>query len=156
VTDSRRSAVYAAESVVLDMIDRGVDVAFHGSSLTVEPDRKFGQVTDIDAYLRWLRRNSWGYPEVPAPHVRLRRGAAKASWEAPATIAVPDAAWARRELIVLHEYAHHVTWHQSGGADNSHGPAFCRTLADLIRNAVGAGTGLLVTDSFYRAGLFEP
>ena len=86
--------------------------------------------------------------------VRLRRGTAKAHWEAPGTIAVPDAAWARRELIVLHEYAHHVVWHRSGGLDDGHGPPFCRVMADLVRSAVGPSTGLLLTDAFYRAGLF--
>ena len=151
--DARRSAVYAAEALVVDMIDRGAEVDFHGMRLSVEPDRKFGQVADIQRYLAWVRGHPWGGAETPEPRVRQRRGAAKASWEAPATIAIPDAEWARRELVVLHEYAHHVVWHRSGGTDPGHGAAFCRELADLVRNAAGASAGLLLTDAFYRTGL---
>ncbi len=147
--------MYAAESLVVDMVDRGADVTFHGSAVSPEADRKFGQVRDITRYLDWLRGHDWAYPELPAPVVRVRRGAAKATWEAPGVIAVPDAAWARRELIVLHEFAHHVVWHRSGRTDNTHGPAFCRVFADLVRNAVGPSTGLLLTDAFHRAGLFD-
>ena len=137
------------------MVDRGADVAFHGTLMTPEQDRKFGQVPDISRYLSWLRSKNWGHGDVPAPTVRVRRGATKATWQAPGVIAIPDAAWARRELVVLHEYAHHVVWFGSGQSDNSHGPQFCRMFADLVRNAVGQSTGLLLTDAFYRAGLFE-
>jgi len=154
--DARRSAVYAAEHAVVGMIDRGADVLFHGARLSVQPDRKFGRVSDVERYLQWVRGNPWGHPDVPSPVVRVRRGEARATWEAPATIAVPDAAWARRELVVLHEYAHHAVWHGSGGSDATHGAPFCRVFADLVRNAVGPGAGLLLTDAFYRSGLFEP
>jgi putative metallohydrolase (TIGR04338 family) len=153
MTDSRRSAVYAAEALVVGMIDRGADVDFHGSRMGVVPDRKFGQVGDVERYLAWVRGHDWGVPDVPAVRVRQRRGAAKATWEAPHVIAIPDAAWARRELVVLHEYAHHVVWHRSAGS--GHGPAFCTVLVDLVRNAVGPEAGLLLTDAFYQAGLLE-
>jgi len=150
--DRSRSAVYAAEDMVRDMVDRGALVWFHGETLLPEPDRKFGQVADVARYLAWLRAQPWADPAAPAVSVRLRHGAAKATWQPPGTIALPDAAWARRELVVLHEYAHHLVWH-SGGGGTEHGPVFCRTLADLVRNAVGPSTGLLITDAFYQAGL---
>jgi putative metallohydrolase (TIGR04338 family) len=153
--DRNRSAVYAAEDMVRDMVDRGADVRFHGGLLRPEPDRKFGQVADVTRYLGWLRAQPWaGSCEVPEPAVRVRKGAAKATWEPPGIIAIPDATWARREFVVLHEYAHHLVWH-NGSGDTGHGPAFCRTLADLVRHAVGPDTGLLLTDAFYRAGLMS-
>lgn len=154
MTDRNRSAVYAAEALVVGMIDRGADVDFHGSRLPVVPDRKFGRVGDIERYLAWLRGHDWGAPQVPTIRVRQRRGAAKATWEAPDVMAIPDAAWARRELVVLHEYAHHVVWHRTGGS--GHGADFCRVFTDLVRNAVGPEAGLLLTDAFYQAGLLEP
>ncbi len=153
MTDTRKSSVYDAESVVLDMVDRRADVEFHGARMTPDDDRKFGQVSDVARYLAWLRGHDWGHPDVPPPVVRVRRGESKATWEAPGTIAIPDSRWARRELIILHEYAHHVVWHT--WQDSSHGARFCRVLADLVRNAVGQSTGLLLTDSFHRGGLFE-
>lgn len=156
MVDSQRSAVYAAESSVRDMVDRGADVDFHGTVLAIEPDRRFGQVTDVPRYLDWVRAHDWGYPDVPAPTVRLRRGAAKAAWEAPGVIALPDAAWARRELVVLHEYTHHALWHTLGPAELGHGPTFCRHFAELVRQAVGPSVGLLLTDAFHTAGLLGP
>lgn len=154
MTDRRRSAVYAAEAMVVAMIDRGDDVDFHGARVSIGPDRKFGQVADIERYLTWVRSHEWGAPEVPDVRVRQRRGATKAVWEAPDCIAIPDAAWARREMVVLHEYAHHVVWHRAGGSE--HGAKFCLAFADLVRNAVSPEAGLLITDAFHQAGLFEP
>lgn len=154
--DDQRSAVYAAESAVRDMVDRGADVEFHGTRLSVAPDRRFGQVADVPRYLRWVRAHDWGYPDVPMPAVRLRRGDAKAEWEAPGVIALPDAAWARRELVVLHEYTHHVLWHTVGSDALGHGPVFCRNFADLVRNAVDPSVGLLLTDAFHTSGLLGP
>lgn len=151
MTDRQRAAVYGAEDLVRSLVDRGADVRFHGTVLTPEPDRRFGQVADIARYLDWVRAQPWSDPTCPPASVRLRKGAAKATWQVPGVIAIPDAAWARRELVVLHEYAHHVVWHTFGG--DGHGPEFCRTFVDLVRNAIGPGTGLLLTDAFYRAGL---
>lgn len=155
--DARRSQVYEAEQLVIDMLDRGGLVQFHGERLVLEPDRKFGRVEDVQRYLDWLRQHEWAAPHTPAPVVRVRRGAAKAHWTAPGTIALPDAAWARRELIVLHEYAHHVVWHETDGTDSRHSARFCRTFAELVRQAVGLGPGLLLFDTFEAAGLLaEP
>ena len=154
--DAARSRVYDVEQQVTDMIDRGADVLFHGERLSLAPDRKFGQVADVQRYLDWLRKHEWAGPQTPRPLVRVRRGAAKAHWTAPATIALPDAAWARRELVVLHEYAHHLVWHESAGADSGHGPPFCRTFAELVRQAVGPQAGLVLIDAFATAGLLGP
>lgn len=153
--DRRRAAVYAAESMVTDMVDRAAEVVFHGSVLTPELDRKFGQVADVERYLLRLRDQPWGAADVPVPVVRVRRGAAKATWEEPGVIALPDAVWARREMVVLHEYTHHVVWYRSQRRDTSHGPDFCRTFAEFVRRAVGPATGLLLTDAFFSAGLFD-
>jgi putative metallohydrolase (TIGR04338 family) len=151
--DSARRRVYDAEQVVWDMVDRGADVLFHDERLMLAPDRKFGQVADVERYLDWLRKHAWAAPQTPRPRVRLRRGAARATYTGPGTIALPDAGWARRELVVLHEYAHHMVWHESAGAESGHGPRFCRTLAELVRQAVGPGAGLLLIDAFHTEGL---
>ncbi len=153
MTDRRRGIVYDTETLVIDMVDRGAPVDFHGTRLTPDLDRRFGRVSDVRRYLEWLRSHEWAHPDLPEVAVRVRRGAAKATWDAPGTIALPDAAWARRELIVLHEYAHHVAWHR--WRRNDHGAPFCREQADLVRRAVGPSTGLLLTDAYHRAGLFD-
>ena len=74
----------------------------------------------------------------PAPKRRAaRRGIAAAHYERSddgATIAVPDrlTTWALRELVVLHEIAHHLC-----AAEPPHGPEFVWTFCDLAEAVMG-------------------
>jgi putative metallohydrolase (TIGR04338 family) len=76
-----------------------------------------------------------------APAVRLtvrsRRGVTAAHYERDddgAHIAVPDqrSTWALRELVVLHEVAHHLST-----ADPPHGPEFVATFCELAEAVMG-------------------
>jgi putative metallohydrolase (TIGR04338 family) len=66
------------------------------------------------------------------------------------TIAVPThrvgGRWAMRELVVLHELAHHL----SGGAD--HGAEFVTVLLCLVAELVGAEAGFLLRSALLDAG----
>jgi putative metallohydrolase (TIGR04338 family) len=69
--------------------------------------------------------------------VRARRGVTAAHYERlddGATIAVPDrrSTWALRELVVLHEIAHHLC-----DADQPHGPEFVATFCELAGAVMG-------------------
>ena len=92
-----------------------VDVA--GSRLTLPVERRFASADSVQDYvdrvlaLSWVR-TQWPRAAVPV-RVRERAGDAQAHYERdPAVIAVPgyraNAAWALRELVVLHELAHHL------------------------------------------------
>ena len=147
MSDTRR--VYDAEDTLLFMLDNGGTVQFMGSSLTMPVERRFGDLEGVRRYLAAVRDLPWGYPDVPAPTVRLRRGHTKAQWEN-GVIALPDGigrkGWAMREVVVLHEYAHHVTWHTAGVT--GHGQQFQHVYLGLIENAVGPEAAFVV-----RAGL---
>lgn len=136
MNETRR--LYEAEDSLLFMLDHPGPVQFLGSSLTLPVERRFGDLDGVRRYLSEVRRREWGHPDVPAPKVRLRKGHTRATWEA-GTIALPDGTgargWAMREVVVLHEYAHHVTWHQK--QVTGHGDAFQSIYVDLIGNAVG-------------------
>lgn len=93
VSDARR--VYAAEDTLLFMLDHGGTVQFIGSSLTMPVERRFGDLDGVRRYLAALRSHDWGYPDVPEPAVRLRRGHTKAHWEN-GVIGLPPTASARR------------------------------------------------------------
>jgi putative metallohydrolase (TIGR04338 family) len=74
---------------------------------------------------------------VGALTVRARRGATAAHYEnsdGAAAIAVPDrrATWALRELVVLHEMAHHLS-----DAEPPHGPEFVATFCELAEAVMG-------------------
>lgn len=141
--------LYAAEDSLLFLLDNDGPVQFLGSTLTLPVERRFGDLAGVRRYLTELRRRDWGHPDVPSPKVRLRKGHTRATWEA-GTIALPDGTgdrgWAMREVVVLHEYAHHVTWHEYGLT--GHGAPFQEVYLDLLHHAVGPEAAFVV-----RAGL---
>lgn len=143
MNDTRR--VYDAENTLLFMLDGGGTAQFLGSSLTLPVERRFGNVQGVRDYLGQLRRRPWGYPQTPEPRVRVRKGHTKAHW-ADGTIAIPDGigarGWAMREVVVLHEYSHHVTWHLHGVG--GHGEQFQDVYLGLLAEAVGPEAALIL------------
>jgi putative metallohydrolase (TIGR04338 family) len=137
VKDTAR--VYAAEDTLMFLLEHPGTAQFQGSALTLPVERRFGDLDGVRRYLRELRTRTWGHAEVPSPTVRLRKGHTRAHWESDGTIALPDGigakGWAMREVVVLHEYAHHVAWHRHGVT--GHGLAFQQIYLDLLEHAVG-------------------
>jgi len=154
--DSQRSRVYAAEDLWRAQLDaaragaREVDVA--GSRVVLPVELLFG---DLSAARAWVRRLEAAptYPSGLAPLVvRARRGAGRAHYEQPATIALPapvhGVAWALRESVVLHEVAHHVA-----GAPVTHGPHFTAALIRLVRATLGTEAAFVLTVHYDRGGV---
>jgi len=160
VDDPQRALVYEAESVLAGLVDRRDEFPLaeaFGSRVAVPDDRKFGDIAAVQRYvdavlaLDWVRRQA---PEAAARPVRVRarRGATRAEYDLEArTIAVPThrvgGRWAMRELVVLHELAHHLT----GGA--GHGPAFVATMIELVDGLVGPEAAFLLRASLQDAGV---
>ena len=143
--DSQRGKVYAAEQFVRTLFDRAADhgsraVDFFGSPLTLPPEGRFGSVDSMQAYVDSVLnhpgvRRRW--PEIAPVTVRPRRGVTAAHYErrdGDAVIAVParQDRWALRELVVLHEIAHHVC-----GATPPHGPEFVAAFCELAGLVMG-------------------
>ena len=143
--DAQRAKVYAAEGFVRTMFDRAAErgnpvVDFFGTSLTLPPEARFASAHSVQAYVDEVLahpavRQRW--PDAGPVRVRARRGAAAAHYEWTddgATIAVPQgrATWALRELVVLHELAHHVC-----RSDPPHGPEFVAAHCELASAVMG-------------------
>ena len=149
--DQLRSRVYAAELQVRAAIERaagGEGVDFFGSMLPAPQERRFGSLEEVDSYLQRVLtepRAVSAFGPLPAPGVRLRAGEAEAHYEfGRAVIALPAASdWAWRELVVLHELAHHVTALNSPGTA-SHGPEFAAVYCQLVEWELGGAAGLLL------------
>ncbi len=105
---------------------------FFGTQLTLPPEARFGSVASVQRYVDDVLalppvRQRW--PAVSPLRVRARRAATAAHYEnrdGAGVIAVPDrdtADWALRELVVLHEVAHHLCQ-----AEPPHGPEFVATM----------------------------
>ncbi|HET8590975.1 MAG TPA: TIGR04338 family metallohydrolase [Nakamurella sp.] len=151
--DAQRAAVYAAENQVARLLDRSAEfpvAEVAGSHVTLPVERHFADLPSVQAYLdkvlalAWVRQR-WPDTAAQPVVVRERRGAARAHYERDgAVVALPlhhgGTAWALRELVVLHELAHHL----GGDADTGHGPAFAGRLVELADGVIGPEAAFLL------------
>ena len=143
--DTQRAKVYAAEEFVRTLFDRAGErgnraVEFFGTNLTLPPEARFSSVETVQRYVDDVLalgsvRERW--PAAAPLTVRTRRGLTAAHYERDgggATIAVPErrTSWALRELVVLHEVAHHLC-----DVDPPHGPEFVATFCELAQAVMG-------------------
>lgn len=138
--DPERARVYGAESALRDLIAQAnspamgpVVVAVGASKVVLPLEVRFGDITSVQRYCdRVLDLASLAsrWPVRPVA-VRKRKGAARAHWESSDVIAIPDASWAMRETVVLHELAHHLTPEAV-----NHGREFQDALLDLYCEAM--------------------
>jgi putative metallohydrolase (TIGR04338 family) len=144
--DSQRGKVYAAEGFVRTLFDRAAghgsrSVEFFGTQLTLPPEARFGSVAAVQRYADDVLalsavRHQW--PAAVPLTVRTRRGATAAHYErryGTGVIAVSGltaANWAMRELVVLHEIAHHLC-----DEPPPHGPQYVATFCTLAGLVMG-------------------
>ena len=143
--DTQRAKVYAAEEFVRTLFDRAAEhgnnvVEFFGTQLTLPPEARFASAPSVQRYVD----DVLAHPAVRARWraaamltVRARRGATAAHYERVddgAVIAVPEgrSTWALRELVALHEIAHHLC-----DAEPPHGPEFIATFCELAEVVMG-------------------
>lgn len=143
--DAQRSKVYAAEQLVRVLFDRAAEhgsaaIDFFGTSLTLPPEARFASVESVQRYVDSVLEHAAvqaRWPEAAPLAVRARRGVTAAHYERcgeAATIAVPERydRWALRELVVLHEIAHHLC-----DARPPHGPRFVGAFCELAGMVMG-------------------
>jgi putative metallohydrolase (TIGR04338 family) len=153
--DTQRAKVYAAEEFVRTLFDRAAEhgnrvVDFFGTQLTLPPEGRFATVTAVQRYVDEVLAHVGADRPLT---VRARRGATAAHYERfgdDATIAVPDrrTSWALRELVVLHEIAHHLS-----DVDPPHGPAFVATFCELADAVMGPEVGHVLRVVYAKEGV---
>ena len=158
--DAQRAAVYAAEQFVRTLFDRADEhgsraVDFFGTALTLPPEGRFGSVAAVGEYVDKVMalpavRDRW--PVAPV-RVRERRGATAAHYETgdgTAVIAVPEepTRWALRELVVLHEIAHHLC-----PAGPAHGGEFVSAFCELAGMVMGPEVGHVLRVVYVKQGV---
>ena len=160
--DWQRSKVYAAEEFVRTLFDRAAEhgsrsVEFFGAQLTLPPEARFGSVPAVQRYVDDVLalpavRRQW--PRVAPLTVRARRAATAAHYEnrdGTGIIAVPDrdaADWAMRELVVLHEIAHHLC-----DVQPPHGSQYVTTLCTLAKLVMGPELGHVLRVVYAKEGV---
>ncbi|MXP20332.1 TIGR04338 family metallohydrolase [Gordonia sp. HNM0687] len=151
--DVGRARFYEAERLVHHMFDRAGSnrtVQLAGTELTLPVEARFASVDSVrDHVARVLQlpgvRARFDRANRPVI-VRERRGHRSAHYQygsgGDPEIAIPsssDGRWALRELVVLHEIAHHLD--DPGGP--AHGRTFAITLIDLVELVLGPEAGLV-------------
>lgn len=158
--DTQRSSVYDAESLVRTMFDRADQHGIRtlevlGSTITVPVERKFGSVESVQTYCDRVLQLNWVAETWPragiSVAVRSRAGNTAAHYSNN-TIAVPinrGGRWALRELVVLHELAHHL-----GNDDEaSHGAAFVDRYLTLVGEIIGPEAAFVLRATFLAGGV---
>lgn len=133
--DFQKSKVYAAQNVMHWLFDTAAEtgnpmVTVNNVTVTLPPEAKFACTDSIQSYVD--RVVEMVDSDRPAPTVRARKGATKAHYQA-GTIAIPlhrEGRWALREMVVLHELAHHL-------AHDGHGPNFASKFLMLLGVVMG-------------------
>ncbi|MFZ2512264.1 MAG: TIGR04338 family metallohydrolase [Gordonia sp. (in: high G+C Gram-positive bacteria)] len=164
--DSKRSAFYAAERMVYRLMERpgpsAHTVELAGARLTLPAEAKFASVDSVQRYVDRVLALSgvvehFDRAQIPVT-VRDRRSASAAHYNsAKAEIAVPateENRWAMRELVVLHEVAHHLDPAVHADPPGAvHGPGFVHTLIELVGAVLGPETALVYRVILGEAGL---
>lgn len=152
--------MYAAEEFVRAIFERAAnhgrrDIDFFGTNLTLPPEARFASVESVQRYVNDVLALVGSRWSVGPLTVRARRGATAAHYERDgdrAAIAVPDdrdgSAWAMRELVVLHELAHHLC-PQDGPA---HGHEFVALYPELVGMAMGPEVEFILRTVYAREG----
>lgn len=146
--DSDRAAVYRAENAVRLLLDSpGETVTINGLPVVVPDERKFGRIEDVQRYVDAVLKHI----DCDRPiTVRSRRGTQKAHYEfATQVIAIPeDDRWAMREIVLLHEIAHHLT-----PTAAAHGPEFRHTFCNLLEQVLAPEARFMLQLAFWSEGL---
>lgn len=158
--DTQRSRVYAAEQFVRTLFDRAAQhhsrtIEFFGAGITLPPEARFASVASIQRYVDEVLAlpavAEIGRAVGPVT-VRARRSATAAHYEKGGVIAVPDrlaADWAMRELVVLHELAHHLCDPDAP----AHGPGFVSTFCALAAAVMGPEAGHVLRVVYTKEGV---
>jgi len=159
--DRQRTKVYEAENLVHRIFDRSADfpvVEVAGSRLTLPIERHFATLESVQAYVDAVLgsaavRARWPRACLPVA-VRERSGQQQADYQRlTAVLAVPlhagNRAWALRELVILHELAHHLAEVE----EEAHGPAFTERLIVLTGEIVGEEAGFLLRTTMWDNGV---
>jgi putative metallohydrolase (TIGR04338 family) len=158
--DAQRAKVYAAEEFVRTLFDRASQhgnraVDFFGAQLTLPPEARFASMAAVQRYVDDVLalpavRQRW--PGVDPLQVRSRRAETAAHYErrdGGASIAVPERAanWAMRELVLLHEIAHHLS-----DVEPPHGPDFVAVFCELAGLVMGPEVGHVLRVVYAKEG----
>ena len=163
--DAQRQRLYDADYQVRRQLEFAADgartVTVAASTLVLPLEVRFGSLDAAQRYTDAVRASdafAARFPRAAAAGLRLRprRGDRSAHYEAPGTIALHEprhgTGWSLREMVVLHEIAHHAAHHDLP-PEPAHGPHYAGAYLRIVTDALGPETGLLLTTAFADHGV---
>lgn len=148
VRDTEKQKTYTAEYTVRNVLDNPGTINMFGMVINVPEERRFSNVDDVQRYVDAVMVHIGRDEKLT---VRARKGQNFAHYSRDnKEIAVPEKErWALRELVVLHEVAHHLTSENVA----SHGPEFRGNLCKLLGEVLGHEAQFLLQVEYGEAGL---
>lgn len=163
MTTTTEKKVYEGEFRVRDMLDRANDhqnpmrdVTLMGTTFSLPREAKFACIDSIQRYVDIVL----GYPEIKeawpqaqsSVKVYARNGHSCAHYQG-GGIHIPmgdggRSRWACRELVVLHELAHHLAY-----AEGDHGPLFRHAFVRLASVAMAPEVGFALQVCWHLEGV---
>lgn len=149
--DAVKQRVYDSEYALRDLLEEGTPTMIvGGSTLHLRRDGRFKSLSEVQRYVNGVTGDprvlaTWG--DVRPIEVIKRHGDAHAHYVA-GHIAIPVESytgWAWRELVVLHEVAHHLVREHYGYNVANHGVEFAATFARLLEIVLGGEVALVFT-----------
>ena len=149
--DNGKSAVYAGEHAVRGLLDLANgdgcsrQVTVGGVTLVLPVERKFASIESIQTYCDQVCEITGCAPV----RIRARRGSRFAHCEPGGVIAIPDQrlGWAMREIVVLHEMAHHIS------SGSGHDAGFRQAFLDLVEQCMAPEVALALRLSWWQEGV---
>jgi hypothetical protein len=153
--DPDKEAAYTAEQQVRELMDMAVEVEdwtfdFHGYTMQLPQERKFASLESIRSYVNAVcnlsqvraRFPGRGTPKV-AEHDYIDIASYTHHDETINIRTHKDSKWQQRELIVLHELAHHMA------KGDGHGPEWRGAFVFLIDECMGRQMAMVMGEQFY-------
>lgn len=146
MSDRLRQKVYNAEFTLRDIFSNSTvtrTTNVKGMTLTLPDERRFGALETVQAYAdAVIDMVNHKYPAKRVAVVEGRKSLRRKAYWDWKQIVLPQrevTSWAWREIVVLHEIAHHLT----PGA--GHNEEFCGAFIYLLSEVMGPEAGWLMT-----------
>lgn len=135
--DSQRSKVYTAERKLWD-----------------DPGEVYRTILEVETFLSRVRQSKWFVDRFGGMTFCIKNGqgcSMAKGWSEGTTVYMRLPAFARKQLIVLHELSHGLVMFEcrkAGTTAAGHGPEFCQMYLELVKEFMGESPWTLLRQAF--------
>jgi putative metallohydrolase (TIGR04338 family) len=155
MTDSQKDLLYHSENKLIRLIDTNdqyAPVSVAGSTFSIPREAKFGDLASVQRYCDQVTKH---FNLSPVTCLAMRKDARSKAYYRARQIHLPTVSgrWSMRELVVLHELAHHAARSENGSACEAHGSEFAGKFVEMVDWAMGTEASMMLKIFFYENGV---